>query len=309
MRSLLHFVIVDAGLTEVEVSSELSDLFSTSYASLYPHLKSYISIAIHDVANQVLSGFDTKLQDYAIGSFTKQNVEVMTRSYIKRVKKDSLYTKEKGRIDAGLLIWATGNKSTALVDSLPVKKTLRNLRILTDSFLRVYTLLGTFWWACQKAKYLAKVLNGSVDEEFQYKQTAIVAYSGQNNGVVSGKKDYSGPQAWITWRTSMSKEFTRGAMAINRIVLSDALTVQGLITIILGAISVYAVLRCVYLLYFHPLSKLPGPRIAATSNVWYAYHWLSERYPWAIENALRNYGDVVRIAPNELVFVTPQASV
>ncbi|KAH9204297.1 cytochrome P450 [Leptodontidium sp. 2 PMI_412] len=68
-----------------------------------------------------------------------------------------------------------------------------------------------------------------------------------------------------------------------------------------------------HLLYFHPLSKLPGPRIAAISNVWYAYHWqgsrLSERYPWAIENALRNYGDVVRIAPNELVFVTPQASI
>ncbi|KAH9204296.1 hypothetical protein DL95DRAFT_418364 [Leptodontidium sp. 2 PMI_412] len=223
MRSLLHFVIVGAGLTEVEVSSELSDLFSTSYASLYPHLKSYISIAIHDVANQVLSGFDTKLQDYAIGSFTKQNVEVMTRSHIKRVKKDSLYTKEKGRIDAGLVIWATGNKSTAFVDSLPVKKTPRNPRTLTDSFLRVYIrsselfdgvyaigdagdvedarLPTTAEVACQRAKYLAKVLNGSVDEEFQYKQTAIVAYSGQNDGVVSGKKDYSGPQAWITWRS------------------------------------------------------------------------------------------------------------
>jgi hypothetical protein len=36
---------------------------------------------------------------------------------------------------------------------------------------------------------------------------------------------------------------------------------------------------------------------------------LSGRYPWAIENALTKYGDIVRIAPNELVFITPQASI
>ncbi|OBT60470.1 hypothetical protein VE03_10312 [Pseudogymnoascus sp. 23342-1-I1] len=98
-------------------------------------------------------------------------------------------------------------------------------------------------------------------------------------------------------------------MAIDRIVLSDALTAQVLTTITLGAVSAYAVLRCIYLLYFHPLSKFPGPRIAAVSNVWYGYHWLSGKYPWAIENTLRKYGDVVRIAPNELVFITPQASI
>ncbi|CAD6445013.1 0d1a82da-c749-4a9f-8809-8d4678e8d6f1 [Sclerotinia trifoliorum] len=34
---------------------------------------------------------------------------------------------------------------------------------------------------------------------------------------------------------------------------------------------------------------------------------LSGRYPWPIEDALLKYGDVVRIAPNELVFLTPQA--
>jgi NADH:ubiquinone reductase (non-electrogenic) len=222
-HSLLHFVIVGAGPTGVEVSSELSDLFSTSYASLYPHLKPYVSIAVHDVANQVLSGFDTKLQDYAIGSFTKRNVEVLTGSHIERVEKNCLYTKENGKISAGLVIWATGNKSTALVDSLPVKKTPRNPRILTDSFLRVYTpsselvdgayaigdaadvedarLPTTAEVACQKAKYLAKALNGKIDREFRYQQAAIVAYLGQNDGVVSGKKDYSGPQAWIAWRS------------------------------------------------------------------------------------------------------------
>ena len=43
-----------------EVSSELPDILSTSYAALYPNLKEYVTIAIHDVTNQVLSGVDTK---------------------------------------------------------------------------------------------------------------------------------------------------------------------------------------------------------------------------------------------------------
>ncbi|PMD15341.1 hypothetical protein NA56DRAFT_673851 [Hyaloscypha hepaticicola] len=198
-RCLLHFVIVGAGPTGVEVSSELSDLFSTSYASLYPHLKPYVSIAIHE--------------DYAMSSFTKRN----------RVEGDCLHTKEMGRINAGLVICATGNKSTDLEDSLPVKKTPRNPRILTDSFLRVYSpdselldgvyaigdaadvenacLPTTAEVACQKAKYLAKALNVAVKEEFQYQQAAIVACLGQNDGVVSGKTDYSGAQAWIAWRS------------------------------------------------------------------------------------------------------------
>ncbi|KAI0534483.1 cytochrome P450 [Xylaria digitata] len=50
-----------------------------------------------------------------------------------------------------------------------------------------------------------------------------------------------------------------------------------------------------------------GPRIAAVSNIWYTYHWLSGRYPWATEKVLKKYGDVIRIAPNELLFFTPEA--
>ncbi|KAI6084063.1 cytochrome P450 [Hypoxylon rubiginosum] len=78
-------------------------------------------------------------------------------------------------------------------------------------------------------------------------------------------------------------------------------------SVIFGAVLFYSISRIIFLSYFHPLSRFPGPSIAAFSNIWYAYHWISGRYPWAIENALRKYGPVVRIAPNELAFFTPQA--
>ncbi|CAI6236601.1 unnamed protein product [Periconia digitata] len=71
--------------------------------------------------------------------------------------------------------------------------------------------------------------------------------------------------------------------------------------------SLYAILRCTYLLWFHPLSRFPGPRLAAISNTWYAYAWLSGKYPFITAKAFEKYGDVVRIAPNEVIFITPQA--
>ncbi|KAI5918478.1 cytochrome P450 [Camillea tinctor] len=70
---------------------------------------------------------------------------------------------------------------------------------------------------------------------------------------------------------------------------------------------VYFIVRGIYLLRYHPLSKYPGPKIAAVTDAWYAYHWLTGRYPWAIEAAFKKYGDVVRVAPNQVVFFTPEA--
>lgn len=70
----------------------------------------------------------------------------------------------------------------------------------------------------------------------------------------------------------------------------------------------YCTCQVIYNLYFHPLSKYPGPKLAAVTNIWWAYASITGRYPWIIEDALKQYGDVVRIAPNELVFITPQAA-
>lgn len=38
-------------------------------------------------------------------------------------------------------------------------------------------------------------------------------------------------------------------------------------------ITLYATLRCFYNVYFHPLAKYPGPKLAAISYVWYSYQW------------------------------------
>lgn len=229
---MLHFVIVGAGPTGVEISSELSDLFHNDYARMYPHIKKYVRISIHDIAPNVLGGFDQHLQEYAMDSFDKRDVEVVTGSHIEKVDEDAIYTKELGRIPCNTLIWSTGNKITPLVERLECKKQEKGLpRMMTDDFLRlkrgtskgeddivpdVYALGDaadvedaglptTAEAACQKANWLATALNKDFDETkikpFEYKQQPIVAYLGHSDGVIAGKNDYTGAEAWVAWRS------------------------------------------------------------------------------------------------------------
>ncbi|KAI0470522.1 cytochrome P450 [Xylariaceae sp. FL0804] len=77
--------------------------------------------------------------------------------------------------------------------------------------------------------------------------------------------------------------------------------------VLAGLTLAYVVLRCFYLIYCHPLAKYPGPRLAAVSHFFYAKTWLTGRYPYEIQKVYHEYGSVVRIAPNELIFFNTQA--
>ncbi|KAI0380815.1 cytochrome P450 [Hypomontagnella monticulosa] len=81
--------------------------------------------------------------------------------------------------------------------------------------------------------------------------------------------------------------------------------VASLVVVLVGAL--YNLGWCIYCLWFHPLAKYPGPRAAAVSEIWFVWAWTTGRYPHILEEAHRKYGDVVRIAPNELSFATVQA--
>ncbi|EGU77521.1 hypothetical protein FOXB_11975 [Fusarium oxysporum f. sp. conglutinans Fo5176] len=63
----------------------------------------------------------------------------------------------------------------------------------------------------------------------------------------------------------------------------------------------------IYRLYFHPLAKFPGPKIAACSEFWFLRSWASGYYVQNIGDLHRKYGDVVRTASNELSFRSPVA--
>ena len=63
-------------------------------------------------------------------------------------------------------------------------------------------------------------------------------------------------------------------------------------------ISILFVTYCVYNLYFHPLSPLPGP-ISARLGLpfWQIYHNYIGDYAWALKGIHDIYGDSVRVGP------------
>ncbi|KAI9435560.1 putative P450 monooxygenase [Lactarius indigo] len=85
-------------------------------------------------------------------------------------------------------------------------------------------------------------------------------------------------------------------------------SLQGCLTA-LATILTYSVWRVVYNLYFHPLSHFPGPKLAACSRLWLAYRELvrGESLGDLRMELHRQYGEIVRLTPNELHFSNPAA--
>ncbi|KAJ4305706.1 hypothetical protein N0V90_001237 [Kalmusia sp. IMI 367209] len=69
----------------------------------------------------------------------------------------------------------------------------------------------------------------------------------------------------------------------------------------------YFIARAIYDAYFHPLANCPGPFIARISTIPNFYHAMKgDRHLWIWQNH-QVYGNKVRIQPNEVVFLAPQA--
>ncbi|RYP17484.1 hypothetical protein DL767_010009 [Monosporascus sp. MG133] len=70
---------------------------------------------------------------------------------------------------------------------------------------------------------------------------------------------------------------------------------------------IFPVSLALYRLCFHPLSKVPGPRLAAITPLWYAYHIRRSRLLLLGQELHDKYGPAVRIAPNEVQFNSKEA--
>jgi len=64
---------------------------------------------------------------------------------------------------------------------------------------------------------------------------------------------------------------------------------------------------CALSLFFHPLARIPGPRLAALSNVWLARHARDGRMLGLGKRLHKAYGPMVRVGPDELWFDSSEA--
>ena len=69
----------------------------------------------------------------------------------------------------------------------------------------------------------------------------------------------------------------------------------------------YITITTIYNIFFHPLAKYPGPLLARASRLWYLISLVKGDLSNDIAVAHSRYGDVMRIAPDELCFLDPAA--
>ena len=60
----------------------------------------------------------------------------------------------------------------------------------------------------------------------------------------------------------------------------------------LSCFTAYIVLKIIYRLWFHPLAKFPGPKLAAATSCYEFYHSIIQdgTFPWRIKDMHEKYG-------------------
>jgi hypothetical protein len=69
----------------------------------------------------------------------------------------------------------------------------------------------------------------------------------------------------------------------------------------------YVTSNIIYNLLLHPNRKYPGPLLARTSRIWFVWSSNTGKFHLHLQKAHRTYGPVVRIAPNELSYISAGA--
>jgi len=67
------------------------------------------------------------------------------------------------------------------------------------------------------------------------------------------------------------------------------------------------ILKAIYNIYFHPLRSFPGPKSFAATRLSHVRSLLSGQLSFTVQDLHDEYGEIVRIAPDELSFNSPQA--
>lgn len=149
-KRLLSFVICGGGPTGVELAAELFDVVREDLARRYPKiLRSEVSVHIVQSRSHILNTYDQSISQYAEQRFTKDGVDVITNSRVKRILPDRVEftqvnedgTQTLKELPHGMCIWSTGVDKAPLTRAVTErlgKEYQKNRRAIeTDTHLRV----------------------------------------------------------------------------------------------------------------------------------------------------------------------------
>ncbi|KAF3032118.1 hypothetical protein E8E12_000589 [Didymella heteroderae] len=107
--------------------------------------------------------------------------------------------------------------------------------------------------------------------------------------------------------TAVEGKLAANMASLDYLVFSPAGIAYSL-SILLASFALYAIGTIIYNLYFSSLRHIPGPRFASATGIPYALHTRSGTINKWIQHLHDQYGDVVRVAPTELSFISGETA-
>lgn len=95
---------------------------------------------------------------------------------------------------------------------------------------------------------------------------------------------------------------TRDTYANNLLLTTSDFTKTQFAMAAASIVLIPFVMNAIYNMYFHPLSRIPGPRLAAITRWWSFYYEIQHAFPDKCREISEQYHtDIIRVAPNRVV--------
>jgi NADH dehydrogenase len=224
-RQLLHFTVVGANFTGVEVAGEF-DTFLKEASKQYNNVKpSDCKTTLIEIENRILKALSQDLADYAAEYFHKQGIQILLNTTVSEVQKSAVILNDDRELQTSTLVWCAGIAPPPLVKKLELPKDERGY-ILCEDDLRVKNFnnvwaIGdcavnidpngspypaTAQHAVSQAKHLAKniksVLNNNSTKPCILSSSSSIAALGCRTGVAKlFNIKFAGFAAWFLYRT------------------------------------------------------------------------------------------------------------
>lgn len=224
-RALLHFVVVGANFSGVEVAGEFSEFLREAAGAYRNVSKDDCRVSLIEAAPRILSALDQDLADYALARLRARGMNVLLSTTVTAIAGDHALLADGSRLDTHTVIWCAGIAPSPLVARLGLPTDAQGW-LLCDADLRVRGCAdvwgvgdcavnpdpsgraypATAQHAVREAGALAsnlrRVLRGEPTRPCEIRSPGALAALGCRTAVakVYGVK-LSGFPAWFLWRT------------------------------------------------------------------------------------------------------------
>lgn len=224
-RALLHFVVVGANFTGVEVAGEYLH-FLRAASRRYPRLSpDDCRVTLIEISDRVLGALGEELSRYASRQLARQGVEILTRRSVQAIGPESLDLDDGSRLASRTVIWCAGiaappplwdgalptNPQGWLLSAADMRVegqeriwAIGDCAVNPDAAGRSLpaTAQGAVQEGQQLAANLAAVVEGRPVRLLRYRHVGALAALGCRTGVAElfGVK-LSGFWAWFLWRS------------------------------------------------------------------------------------------------------------